>query len=147
MADRSFVKLQCIGRGQIHLAFSWASGAAEDGTFPNSDGYVVPDGYVLDAYGAGLHGVSRIDKGQYEVLLNDVYIRCISAKAGVEVLDDTKDATAIVKAPTMDVITGTDGRKRSRFRVQVMVGGVRADLEYSDRVHLQVDLDNSSIPI
>lgn len=148
MANRNFRKMLAAGSRQVAISGSFYSGAAEDGTFTDQslldDGYVaVPDGYNT----AGILGAVRVDVGQYDVWLNDVFVQFAGGSVTPFLADDTKDATCVFGSPIMQTVTGTDQRKRSVVRINILVGGARSDLTYEEGFSFVFNLSDTGLKV
>ncbi len=146
--------------GNIVIPFSFASGAAEDGTFPDSlldDGYIsaLGDGYGISqgvnvdnggVRGKGVHGVARKAIGLYEIVLRDQWLDIVSVNFQLQ-LEQNKDLKVqLAGAPQNITTTDSDGRSVKRTILQLRIinsSAVETDLEYNDRVHGQVWVNNS----
>lgn len=141
MANRRLPNLRTTGLERVHVGLSFSSGAAEDATFPDG---LLDDGYLVDAYGAGVLGVSREDTGAYQIILDGVYQRLDSGSISFSTKDN-KDLVGQFRFPAMETVTCTDGVKRSVVRLRVLAAGVFTDITYEDRVFVGLDLKNTGV--
>jgi hypothetical protein len=170
MRDHSKYKVSAPDMGLMHIDLSFPAGCDENGVFSvvdNVDPAGASDGYLIDAYGAGVHssaslviskglrgagvfGVQRVSVGQYDILLRESWRACMSQQAslvlGVGSLTATAGARSVVfKSPMMEAVTGADGKVRSRVRVQVLdKDGAAAELKYDDRVNVSLVIKTAS---
>ena len=163
MKEHSFRKKQCVGNGIVDIDCSFASGAAEDGTFPahitGPDGYAVAA--VVDAYGTslgsavstlplkalhsgdGIYAVLRLGVGLYKIILDRVYMGAISFSAQL-CLTTPANKLVTFKSPILETEVGSDSVQRSICRVQISDSSAEGiDLLFADRVSVRLTVKRS----
>jgi len=147
--------------GIVDLDFTFHSGAAEDGTFPDLvvDGYGVVDAYGLSdgssvsatvhsdggIEGPGVLAVLRISGGRYKVVLSRPY-RFLLAHSISFVLASSKVVVGLIEAPGLYSEAQFDGSNKAVFHIQLLnASGNPIDLTYEEYVSVKLSLKLSGV--
>ena len=150
MANKTKFNVGAETAGIRAIPFSFASGAAEDDSFPlEADGYSdLMDILFVDGYGAG-YTAFRTGVGEYDIILSEQFGKVVHLSANCELASE-KVVLVVPQAPLDNDDNPPDagymGKKGTRIKIKLLNASAdRVDLKYNERVSGVVWCDNSDL--
>jgi hypothetical protein len=149
MANKFPYALETPNRHEVRVVFNFASGAAEDDTFPTGDdGYenIYDNDYDADGYGSR-YEVFRTGKGTYHLILRDQFERIVRVSG--EVVPSSDEVLIVVPEYPLSQSLQADGYaepQQTRVILKILnTSAARTDLGHDERVTGEVVLNNAVV--